>query len=280
MAKKVRFFLKRSSKVEISGKTHVIIPFHLATVILLFAMIVISLFLALRSDIIQIKSINLAGPIPECATEDGIKLTTEAVGASTIFYDLGAGEKKILGKFYCIEKTKITKIYPSTLKIELTEKTAVAAGVKLDFQPDLLIATSSAAIIATNSASEIATQAAFFALDKSGVIFKNLPATSALPKVYLNSQLVLGAKIIDKEVLWLLNFLKTAESLNLNFADFIKTVQGWLIGEMNDGVRIILSSDSDPLKTAYSLQAILRQAKIEGAKFKILDLRFEKPILK
>ena len=280
MAKKVRYFFKRSSKVEIAGKNHIIIPFHLLTVILLFAMIFISLFLALRSDIFQIKSINAAGPIPECATEDGIKLAIEAIGASTIFYDLDEGEKKISDKFYCIEKIKLTKIYPSSLKVELAERTAVAAGVQLNFQPDLSIATSSAAIIATNSAGMLATQAAFFALDKSGVIFKNLPATPTLPKVYLNSQLALGAKIIDKEVLWLLNFLETAESLNLNFVDFVKTVQGWLIGETNDGVRIILSSAADPVKTSYSLQAILRQAKIEGAKFKILDLRFEKPILK
>lgn len=278
MPKKVRFFFKRSPKVEFAtGKRPIIIPFRIGSLFLLILMIFVSTLLFLRSDLFQIAQIQV-GQIPACATEEGIKLTAEAVGASIIFFDTGKASKKIGEKFYCISEVKITKKYPNKLTIATFERIPVAALVQIESQPQLSIATISA-IPATDSAF-LATTFPLFALDKEGVIFTKLATNSALPRLFFASDLPIGAKISDKEILWLLKFLGKAAEFNLNFSQFVKTSENLIVGQTGDGIKLIMSANFEPEKIASSLQAILRQAKIEGVNFKILDLRFEKPILK
>lgn len=272
MKGKVRFFLKRGSKVEISAKTPIVIPFQLATLWLLFLLFFLSFFLFLRSDLFQVKSIKIASNIPECATEEGIKFTLEAAGASIIFFDVKAAEAKILEKFYCIANVRLLKKYPNSLEITISQRLPIAALVEIDLEPVISVATQSATMVATNSA--------IFAIDKQGILFQNLATTSALPKVFVRENLKIPARLTGKEISWLLEFLQAAENFNLDFDQFTKTSEGFFVGTTGDGIRLILSSRLDAAKIASSLQAILRQAKIEGAKFTTLDLRFEKPIIK
>lgn len=276
MRRKVRFFLKRSSKVEIQGKNPIIIPFQAMTVFLLLLLIFISAFLFFRSDLFQIKAIQLASQVPDCATEDGIKFETEAIGASIIFYDTNSAKQKILDKFYCIENVELTKAYPATLKVAIFERKPVVAALQIDQNPTLEFATQSASLISPN----FATTSAIFALDKTGILFKNLPNSVALPKVGIAENLQIPGKITQSEILWLLKFLEAAEGFNLNFSEFIRTQDTTIVGKTGEGLLILLSSRTDEIKVASSLQAILKQAKIEGVKFSLLDLRFEKPILK
>lgn len=270
--KKIRFFLKRSSKVAVLRKTPVVIPFPFATLLLLILFIFISLFLFLRSDIFQVKSIVITSKIPECATEEGIKFTSEAVGTSIIFYDLKLAERKILEKFYCIAQAGIIKKYPDSLEITISERIPIAALVEIDLEPAIAVATQSVSILATNSA--------IFAIDKQGILFQNLPNNSALPKVFASFNLKIPGQITAQEISWLLEFLQAAEKFNLAFDKFTKTSEGFFFGETQDGIKLILSPRTEAAKTASSLQAILRQAKIEGAKFTTLDLRFEKPVIR
>lgn len=275
MKKRVRFFLKRSSKVEIQAQKKIVIPFKFATLALLIFMVFISFFLFLRSDIFQINKIEISGKISNCATEDGIKLTTEAVGKSSIFFNQKLAREKILEKFYCIGNVLLTKKYPAGLKIEILERIPIAAFIQIEALPNLATATSSATTSAV-----LATPSAVFVLDKEGVIFGNLGQNSTLPKIFSPEKLTLGGKISDSVILWLLEFLEKTENYNLSFVEFIKTQEGVIFGKTSDDIQLILSAEKDSGKTAASLQAILREAKIKGTKFSILDLRFEKPILK
>ncbi len=275
MKKRVRFFLRRSTKVEIQAERKIIIPFKFATLLLLTVSGAISLFLFLRSDIFQINKVELTGKIPNCATEEGIKLTTEAVGRSIIFFNTSASKDGILKKFYCIADIKLSKIYPVTLKVAIFERIPIVAAARSQSLPEIAAATTSATTSAV-----LASPSAFFAVDIAGVIFENLSQNTNLPKLYLSENLTLGAKITDFAILWVLEFLEKSADYNLSFLEFTKTQEEVLLGRTKDGVQLIMSAKTDPGKTAASLQAILREAKIEGAKFSILDLRFEKPILK
>lgn len=276
MPKKVKFFLKRSSKVQIQGKNPIIIPFQIVTVILLIILIFLSAFLFIRSDLFQIKAIDLVSQIPDCVSEDGIRFQTEAVGQSIFFYDIEAAKNRILDKFYCLENVELIKSYPSTLKVSVFERKTVLAALQINAEPTLEAATSSASLIPPT----FATQSALFALDKEGFLFKNLSTSSATPKVGIAQNLIIPGKITQGEILWLGKFQETAINFNLNFIEFIKTQDGTIVGKMREGFLILLSAKTDEKKIVSSLQAILRQAKIEGVKFKILDLRFEKPILR
>lgn len=59
----------------------------------------------------------------------------------------------------------------------------------------------------------------------------------------------------------------------------ISFTRGYFDIELVDGGRIYISSKKDPVSQVSSLQAILKQLTINGKGFKLIDFRFDKPVI-
>jgi hypothetical protein len=65
----------------------------------------------------------------------------------------------------------------------------------------------------------------------------------------------------------------------INFVSTIASSDGSFIVKFNDGGEVILSSKKDIGSQLSSLQLILSSLTIEGKKLKVLDFRFDNPVV-
>lgn len=87
-----------------------------------------------------------------------------------------------------------------------------------------------------------------------------------------------GDYVQYKDILTALHFLKKAKDLGLKI-DAIDIVGLNMIALHLQEQKILFTTDKDKSIQDYQLETIIRQFKINGKQFKVLDLRFDKPII-
>ncbi|KKR76623.1 MAG: hypothetical protein UU21_C0006G0014 [Candidatus Levybacteria bacterium GW2011_GWA2_40_8] len=93
---------------------------------------------------------------------------------------------------------------------------------------------------------------------------KLFPKTSLISPVSTQSQKSLGA-ILDKK--------------NISY-ESVEKLDGYYLVKIIDGGEVLISDKKDLTEQASSLQLIVSRLKIEGKKFKRLDFRFDRPVIK
>lgn len=106
---------------------------------------------------------------------------------------------------------------------------------------------------------------------------RDLPMISLYQLLDYNS--IQPGTLIDRsEISKALFFLEKMVDLNLVVDNIDINGQNMILFNLNEQT-IRISTEKDLEKQTYELQTIIRQFKIEGRKFKVLDLRFDKPIV-
>lgn len=115
-------------------------------------------------------------------------------------------------------------------------------------------------------------------LEKSSKVKENLPSIKYYQKLNY-SFYDTGDKVNYKDVLTALHFAQTVKNLGLK-VDSVD-INGLNVIALNlNSRKIIFTTEKEISLQDYQLRTIIRQFKIEGKEFKLLDLRFDRPILK
>lgn len=211
------------------------------------SLIILAVFVLLIFGLNFFKIKNIVVSPQNCLAIEDIK-----AGHKLLFLlQTGKLEQELKQKFACIWQVKIAKNYPSTLKIDVTIK---SASVKI-------------------ADSDIA-------ITEQGLAIKD-DFAGDLPQLYLssNTNILAGTTVTDEKILF------AAQTVNLlTKTDFSpQTVRILENGDVavydKDATVAIFSLNKKKEEQVDSLQQVLAAAKIDGAKIAKIDLRFAKPVV-
>jgi len=167
-------------------------------------------------------------------------------------------EQKIVNNNPDIKSAEVKKIYPDKLKITIEL-----------YRPFVVLKVSNGFFILTEDGRII---------EKKRKIESNLPIINfyqLLSYYYFNT----GDRLEYKDLQGALKFLKASENLGLKIVS-IDISGNNMIGFNLVNQKVVFSTKKNFGKQEYELRTIVKQFLIQGKKFKSLDLRFNKPVVK
>ena len=230
----------------------------------IFIILVVFIFKSNFLKITQIEVLSNANCVDE-----SIKDKSNLLNKNLFFLNQDQLSNEIKGKFICIKKVKFSKILPSKIRLEVEGR---APMFKLALIKDW---EASAASLIDNTATPSAHLTEIFISDEEGVIFskenvENLPVIN-----YLGKDISIG--VVD-------DLLKKAVIIlpKLN-SEGLQTKNTYILSNLfilNTTPKVIFDLNEDINMQFASLQLILHKAKIEGVALELIDLRFDKPVIK
>ncbi len=230
---------------------------------------VISILL-LQSKFFLISDITLSPQNLSCATKSQVINQSGLLGKS-IFLIKNEEVKKNLKKFLCIGDVSVTKNYPRTLQLDVTERKPVLIlnilkPKKIDLDSPESSNSSAEATLASGEK---------FAVDKSGFVFSKAE--------------VAGITNID----WVTDNIKEGDSVDIGVINnclqiiaaikdkqLIRNINVW--GEnitVNATEKLTFSGRKDIGLQLISLQLIQQKAKMSSEVIQSADFRFDKPVV-
>ncbi len=244
------------------------LPFILGAVLL--ALITVALA---KIDLLKVKSVEASDLTCASASEIKKALNLEGLNIFQLPKDLYPRVKK----FLCLESINYQKEFPSKVKITTAERQAIARVVSYNKQPDLDLkeASVSSQTALIDWSFPVSSESSYFAVDKQGLIFTqtedfDLPILM-VPGIRVGLGEVISNPNLSKLPI-ILERLRSEVGFNV-----IKLDQNNLL--VNSSPAIVFNIERDELIQLGSLQLLLQKAKIDGREIKIVDLRFNKPIV-
>lgn len=244
---------------------------------ILFLLLLLDGYLLLDSKILTIKELEIKLDKIDCANEPRIKDEVQLLGQNFFLVNNQAIEKKLKDKYLCVKGINLVKKFPNGLKIEVFRREPAAILMLLQSKNSKstlssLEATPSALIDFPEG--EVT---AALVVDSEGVIFSPKYENLNVPKIFLAGEdLKLGNKM--ENVLQTLKILEKVKSFGIDVKETKIYSSKFL--SINKKPKIVFSLNKNIDLQLASLQLIYGQAKIEGKEMELLDLRFEKPIVK
>ncbi len=259
-------------KVFLPTKKRITIPLKKIFFILIILTSLAAGYLVFRSDLFLVK--NLEIPSLSCADKTAIQSKIDVLNTSFFMVKENEIEDRLKKNFLCLSETKIKKIWPDRVILEIRERQALAA---ISSPPQTSSASaSSSAMLSTSS-----NQQPFFLVDENGVVFSQVATTSGVPVLIMPQNITYkpGDNIDQarlKNVVTILSNLREMSYI-VNNVSFLSdgNIQILLASEQ----KILIGVDKNPQNLLNSLQLIVRQAKIEGKTWQKIDLRFDKPVV-
>jgi len=289
VAKKPRFFFRRSQKIIVPSRDRqIIIPFRGMSVFAIFILLLSSIYLIFRSDLFLIHRIDIKGDIQDCSSEDEITRNLDILGRSLVFLNELKSVSELKSGIACIGEVEIKKKWPDKVVVEIKKRKGIAILSRTriaGLMPE--VSASSQATLSANLM-QIATTSSInmqdgdlFLVDNNGFVLKRTASISGYPKIDISKKInfKIGEQIKDRAILTAINFLAVSSSLDFKISGGQINQNDKIIIFLDDGMQIILAKDKDAKNQAVSLQAIIREAKIEGEKLKSVDFSFDKPVL-
>jgi len=284
---RIKLFYRRSTKVVVSGGgKEIIVPFKGISLFMIVVLVIICLFLALRSDFFLIHKIKIDNKDDiSCVYEDQILKSLSLLGKSLFFLDSEKQEKILLDQFDCLNKVDVEKKWPDEIVVKIEERQPVLLLqlIKGDeeekyFNFDLKSTQSADLFLKKLATSSSQFSQNFYILDKSGKIFKKTDRSGNLPvlKVSLTQEPKIGEKILGIE--FVLNLIKELAGKGFVIQEVKKVNLSTIDVTLKDGPLVEFSQEKDLNYQVSSLQLILTQAKIENENLKKIDFRFGKPV--
>lgn len=272
-----KFFKRRIQKITIATKKRqIIIPFKPISLFLIIILIFVSVFFAIRSDIFIVHQLEVEGlKQNECVKKEQIYEKLPFVGRSLIFIDYEPFSKDFKTNFLCIDSITFEKKWPDKIKIKLNfrQPMTILAINKTDQD--------TASQSANLNQATISASFDYFIIDNHGFVFGEVATSEANVPILFSKDFInvkLGAPVESKSLKVAVEILKNLSDLQLN----IKTAsisKEQIDVQLENDILVIFSKDKEGAIQTSSLQAIIRQSKIEGKKLTKIDLRFEKPIV-
>ncbi len=186
----------------------------------------------------------------------------------------------ILKQYPCLQNIKIERVFPNKIILILEERQSVVILQTQEISPPVNLET---VLQIASSSATISGQ--LLAVDNKGVIFKNVGQESSQIKlIFLNQKFSVGQTLPESLISIV---LKMRDKLK-DFQISVNTL--WIFSKVivaNSPPIIILDFNerSSPMDKKIdiqltALQLILQKAKIDNKELKIIDLRFENPVIK
>lgn len=216
--------------------------------LLAFAIFLISLVLVFIAKFLVVKKIKL--PQNSCISQDEFVAKTQVLGQNMLFIKEDNLKKIIEENFNCAKEITISKQYPQTLEIKITNLDPV-----LQLEGTNLYLTKDGQILPK-------------ADSKKPVLFLSKDFELPNNKQITDTQILYAAKIADRIArsdfdAATLRLLSTSDIAVYNSRDAIA----------------IFSASKDLNLQIDSLQRVLAESKINATKIEKIDLRFDKPVV-
>lgn len=251
-----------------------------------------------KSPFFKISSLEYKFNNINCVSEDEIKKSVFGVGQNIFFIDTSLIEKSLTSKFECIRKVSVKKVYPQKLNIELSGRSPVASvrvfreneasgsaslvNVLQEIASPSAIATDSARLVtfeAERAKLTPNTDYESFWVDDEGNVFVQSSGEEGLPVISVGDfKLSVGSNFGKDLINNLLTIFDKLRALNVGFEEVRLYKQSNLL--VKSEKIILLDLTNDLQKQLASLQLILEKAKIENENISVIDLRFDKPVVR
>lgn len=258
------FFKRRSSKGPLLKKFILFV---------LVAVFFISLYMTANSSLFRVSNIDIEKHEINCAQDSEIRQASLILGQNFLFLNTKKLMENLKNRFICIKKVVVEKEFPNKIRLNISGREAKLILIPLSNKE--ASPSSSLENIATPSAQDYSD--VFFA-DDEGVVFSKGNTNLNLPKIFLYEGVVnLGKDSLKKisDIVKILDKVKIFE-IDIRSAKIID--REILITDTRPMIIFKLNKDT-PLQLA-SLQLILQQAKIDSNTLELIDLRFDKPIVR
>ncbi len=242
----------------------------IALIIFLF---ILPIFLIFRTNFFNIKQIDISMDKIRCTDEDKLKKLSALYGQNFFLINITNLTQNLKKNFYCISSVNLSKIFPNKVKLEVFGRTP--AAILITLKSAEASQSSLVEFIATPSAQQ---SIASYLVDKEGVIFsKNINGLN-IPEIYsYNSNIFLGESLKDNLIIDSLKIIEKVKTFRVEIKETLISDKFFII---NSEPKIIFSLQNNIDIQLASLQLILDKAKIDFSKLELVDLRFDKPIIK
>lgn len=223
-----------------------------------------------------------------CVSEDQIESFLRQQKVEFYSINEAALTKKIQQQFNCIQKSQISYQFPTKVNVNLTgRKAVIVARVIEKILPsptpldlgltDATASTQAALPTVTPSPQVLVTYGSSYLIDDTGTVFSQ-DSREDLPHIDLViAKLALGDSIGKEKIKNLLDIL-----------NFFNSQQIQVVSTEMDEDKLTLKTDqqivfslADSLeRQRASLQLIWKQAKIDSKSIEMVDLRFDKPVVR
>lgn len=242
-------------------------------IFLLFIFLILGLYIFFNSSLFKIKDIIFKKGAAACIKDDEqIKNNPDLINQNFFLFDSIALEESLKKKFYCIRKVNFTRKFPKGLELIITGRKPHAKLITLVSDAT---ASSNLENIATPSSKDFSDP---FIVDEEGVVFLKGDVGDNLPIIFLlETPVKLGEGVSD----FLLNALKILDKIKMFGIDskYNKVIAEEFL--ITDTVPKIIFRLTSSIETQLgSLQLILEQAKIDQRMLELIDLRFDKPVVR
>jgi cell division septal protein FtsQ len=219
-----------------------------------FCLIFLAIFQQLRSDLFKINQVICFENDHPCPTTLLFKVNSLVLGKNILFLSPQKVEEEILSQLPKIEKVKIEKKLLHQITIHLAKKKAIAT---VEFESQ------------------------YYQVDYRGTILASLDQPSDLPLLVVKELSLSpdGGQIETPAILTSLDCLYQLLFGGIDLRRAEVTDSRYLSLSLKAGPTVLISLEGEVKKQVDSLQLILARAKIEGKQVKVIDLRFDKPVI-
>ncbi len=225
----------------------------------------------LQLKIFSISNINIKNEKAFCVNGDKFENKLGILGKHILNVDFHKIFSDLKPRYPCIKDMIVSKSLPNIINIELIARQPFAKLVSIRNE-----ATSSFSLVEATSSSNILDRG--YIVDDTGIIF-NKDESLSLVEIYLSGQKIeLGKVITEPNMEDIKKILTTINNLGININRLITLADNGLFVDANPKIFFNLK-----LSVSYqlaSLQLILKEAKIDDKEIEVIDLRFDKPIVK
>lgn len=265
--------MKKSFNVRKRNKSFIFNKIFLICFILFLAILIIFFT---RSDFFKIRKIEIKSERINCTDKTGLINTANLLGQNFLFVNFENISKNLKEKFICIKNVNVSRLLPGRIKLEINGREPVAVLILLKIKE-----ASTAAFLENIATPSTEESNDLFIVDKEGIIFSKEPNGTQEPRIYFyNQNLSLGQKLNDDFINEILKILNKVKTFRIDLKETIIFNDLFIIIQPSAGAKIIFRLDTSVDIQLASLQLILQQAKIEDKELELIDLRFDKPIIK
>lgn len=254
---------------------------RIISTLLISLLAIIALFFLLKSDFFKIDTISCFVNDTPCSGEVWTKLLSLSVGKNVLFLSPKTLTEEIQKNFPDVDGVMIKKTLPNKLNFELKAREAIAVIVQ-EAQPQFKAATESAQISTSSAEGKpVFLGKDFFIVDKTGVVFKKADSSFDLPIILISDigEINLGQKVPTDPLVQSITLVTLLSKLDLK-PEILKVSEGTVLAWLAGGPKAAFSLKKELPSQVGSLQLILSRAKIEGKTPEVIDLRFDKPVVK
>lgn len=227
--------------------------------------------------LLNIKQIEVNNNGASCINQELIKDELELIGENIFLVNEKNVLIKVTSEYPCVKNLNIEKKIPQKVVVNLEGRKALTRIVT--YTPTLEVDISEI-ISSTSALADWSTPSSpsgkLFIIDGEGVVFGE-SEDYALPMLFIQEENLNLGERLDKAIFANISIIfEKLGKLNLGISE-AKLTDNYLLVKTHP--QLIFSLRKDILTQLASLQLILQKAKIDGREMKIVDLRFDKPVV-